>query len=96
MSETISNIELYNNRPEIMKALNSLADAVMRRARKDEDGEHLIAETKRGLVALRYFPAKRSYTLTTQDGGSWTASGTRSIIRTYIINLFHVEEGAQA
>lgn len=92
----MTNIERYHNRPEIMKALESLADAVMRRARKDEDGEHLIAQTLRGLVALRYFPAKRFYTLTTQDGGSWTASGSRSIIRTYLINIFTVEEEAQA
>lgn len=90
----MSNIELYYNRPEIMKALERLTERVMREARKE--GEHLIAQTKRGLVALRYSPAKRFYTLTTQDGGNWTASGTRSIIRTYIINLFNVEEEAQA
>lgn len=92
----MSNTERYYDRPEIMKALGCLADTVMRRARKAEDGEHLIAQTLRGLVALRYYPAKREYTLTTQDGGSWTASGPRSIIRTYLINLFDVAEEAQA
>lgn len=88
--EEKSNIELYFNRPEIMKTLRSLTERVMRQARKE--GEHLIAQTKRGLVALKYNPAKRTYTLTTQDGGNWTASGPRSIISTYIINLFNIEQ----
>src|SRR5215207_932467 len=62
--EETPNAELYADRPEVMRALSSLAGRVMRKAREDEDGEHIIAQTKRRTVALRYDRQTRIYSIT--------------------------------
>jgi hypothetical protein len=64
----------------------------MRLARTARDNEVLITETRRGTVGLAYNPRTRIYTLTTQDGGSWQASGKRTAIKVEIINLYDATE----
>jgi hypothetical protein len=89
-----TNSEKFAGRPLIVKQLASFADADMRRARAANDNEILITETRRGLVALRYDPANRTYSLTTQDGGSWHVCGKRADIKPELINLYSVTEYA--
>lgn len=92
------NTVTYADRPEILSQLESMAEENMSLARTEQDNETLIAQTLRGTVALRYDPASQLYTLTTQDGGSWTTKGDRAAIKTEIVNLFDVieEEDAKA
>ena len=81
-----------------MKRLENCAEYDMRKARAARDNEILIAQTLRGLVALAYDRETRTYTLTTQDGGSWQVSGQRKTIKPEIINLYSIiedEEGEQ-
>jgi hypothetical protein len=89
-----TNAERFACRPLILKQLSGFADSDMRRARAANDNEILISETMRGLVALSYDPSNRSYTLTTQDGGSWKVRGKRAAIRPELINLYSVTEEA--
>lgn len=91
--EETPNAELYADRPEVMRALDSLAGQAMRGAREAADGEHIIGRTRRGAVALRYDPRARLYTVTRQDGGSWASSGSAAAVRVELINLFDVREG---
>lgn len=87
------NTVTYADRPEVLKNLASAAEEDMSLARTARDNEIIICQTHRGAVALRYDPASELYTLTTQDGGSWTTTGDAETIKTEIINLFDCIEG---
>lgn len=84
------NTTIYAERSSILKFLENCAESDMRKARKH--GEILIAQTLRGLVALAYEKITGTYTLTTQDGGSWQVSGRRKITKPEIINLYSIIE----
>ncbi|HEY0174454.1 MAG TPA: hypothetical protein VGB98_25785 [Pyrinomonadaceae bacterium] len=82
------NTEIFADRPDVLKILAGCAETDMRKAR-NHNGV-IMTGTRRGVVALDYDRATGTYTLTTQDGGSWQVAGKRATIKPEIINLYTV------
>ncbi len=84
------NTEIFADRPNVLRLLAGCAETDLRKARKHNG--ILIAQTRRGCVALDYEPTTGIYTLTTQDGGSFRVSGKKAAIKAEVINLYDVRE----